>query len=136
MQHGITFFVFLSFGCTGSSLLHVSFLQLWQAGATLCCGAWPSHCCDFSCCGAWALGMQASVVAACRLSSCGAQAWLPHAMQNLSRPGTESMSLALAGGFLTTGPLGKSYMVSLICGILKKKRSVEHLENRMVVARG
>ena len=46
------------------------------------------------------------------------------------------MFLALAGGFLTTGPLGKSYMVSFIYGILRKKKNVEHLENRMVVARG
>ena len=29
-----------------------------------------SHCGGFSCCGAWALGAQASVVAARRLSSC------------------------------------------------------------------
>ena len=36
-------------------------------GATLHCGAWASHCSGFSCCGAWALGMQASVVVAHRL---------------------------------------------------------------------
>ena len=52
----------------------------------LCCGAWASHFSGFSCCGARALGVQASVVVAhrlsscaswtleCRLSSCGAQA--------------------------------------------------------------
>ena len=40
-------------------------------GATLCCGVWASHCCGFSCCGARALGMQASVVVARGLSSCG-----------------------------------------------------------------
>ena len=30
-----------------------------------------AHCGGFSCCRAWALGMWASVVVACRLSSCG-----------------------------------------------------------------
>ena len=45
-----------------------------QAGATLRCGARASHCSDFSCCGARALGARASVVVARRLSSCGSQA--------------------------------------------------------------
>ena len=40
---------------TGLSLVVVS-------GATLCCGARGSHCGGFSCCGARALGVQASVV--------------------------------------------------------------------------
>ena len=44
------------------------------AGATLHCGARVSRCCGFSCCGALALGMQASVVVARRLSSCGSWA--------------------------------------------------------------
>ena len=57
------------FGCIGSSLLCACFLQLWQAGATLRCGAWASHCSGFSCCGAWALGTWASVVVARRLQS-------------------------------------------------------------------
>ena len=34
-------------------------LSLWRAGATLRCGALASHCGDFSCCGARALGAQA-----------------------------------------------------------------------------
>jgi len=33
-------------------------------------GAWASHCSGFSC-GAQAIGVRASAVAACRLSSCG-----------------------------------------------------------------
>ena len=33
-----------------------------------------SHCGGFSCCGAWTLGVQASVVVAHGLSSCGSQA--------------------------------------------------------------
>ena len=62
------------FGCFGSLLLRMGFLQLQRAGATLCCGARASHCGGFSCCGAQALGAWASVVVACRLSSCGTQA--------------------------------------------------------------
>ena len=44
------------------------------SGATPRCSARASHCCGLSCCGAWALGAQASVVAALGLSSCGTQA--------------------------------------------------------------
>ena len=55
--------------------------------------------------------MQASVVAACELSSCGSETldmWDP------SGPGIEPVSPALAGRFLSTVPPGKSYS-----GILK-----------------
>ena len=48
-------------------------------GATLCCGVRASHCGGFSCCGAQALGVRASVVVAHGLSSCGMRAqslWL------------------------------------------------------------
>ena len=44
------------------------------SGATLCCSVWSSHCGGFSCCGARALGMWASVVVARGLSSCGSRA--------------------------------------------------------------
>ena len=67
------FYLFI-FGCTGSSLLHVGFLELRLVGATLHCGARASHCRGFSCCRAWALGAQASVVVAHGLSSCGSWA--------------------------------------------------------------
>ena len=89
-------------------------------GATLRCSAWASHCSGFSCCGAWALGARASAVVArglssCgswapeyRLRSCGARASLLRGMWDLPRPGLEPMSLALAGGFLTTELPGKS----------------------------
>ena len=56
----INLFIYLFFGCVGSSLLHAGFLQLRRAGATLCCGARASHCGGFSCCGAQALGTRAS----------------------------------------------------------------------------
>ena len=58
----------------------------------------------FSSCGAWALE--------CRLSSCGTWAQLVHGMWDLPRPGLGSVSPALAGGFLTTAPLGKSLQVT------------------------
>ena len=67
----INLFIYLIFGCVGSSLLRVGFLKVQRAGATLRCGARDSHCGGSSCCGAQALGVQASVVAARRLSSCG-----------------------------------------------------------------
>ena len=67
------FYLFI-FGCVGSFLLHVGFLQLRQAGATLRCGAQASHCAGFSCCRARALGVRASVVAVRGLSSCGSRA--------------------------------------------------------------
>ena len=74
-----SFIHLFSFGCVGSSVLHVGFLQLRRVGATLPCSARASHRGDFSCCGARALGARASVVAAHGLSSCGSQAqqlWL------------------------------------------------------------
>ena len=108
------------FGCVGSLLLCAGFLQLWQAGATLHCGVRASHCGGFSCCGARALGAWASVVVAFRLSSCGSRA-LEHrlsscgawasllcSMWDLPGLGIEPMTPALAGGFLTTAPPGKS----------------------------
>ena len=56
---GLFLFIYLFiYGCIGSLLL-------------LC---WASHCGDFSCCGAWALGTRASVIAAHGLSSCGSRA--------------------------------------------------------------
>ena len=97
-----------------------------QAGAVLHCGAWASHCGGFSCCRGLALGVQASVAVAhrlsshgsraleCQLSSCGAQVWLLHGMWVLPRPGIEPMSPALAGGFLTTVPRGESHDIVVL----------------------
>ena len=39
----LIYFILFIFGCIGSLLLHVGFLQLRQAGATLRCGAQASH---------------------------------------------------------------------------------------------
>ena len=61
----------------------------------------------FPCRRAQAPGMHAAAAAAHGLSSCGALALLPRGMWDLLRPGMKPASLALAGGFLTTGPSGK-----------------------------
>ena len=58
-----------------------------------------------------ALDVWASVVVARGLSSCGARVLLLHGMWDLPGPGLEPMSLAVAGGFLTTAPPGKSVVV-------------------------
>ena len=101
-------------------LLRLGLSLVWRAGATLCCRAWASHCNGFSCCRARALGARASVVVACRLSSfgsralecrlssCSTWAYLLRDTWYLPWPGIEPVSPALAGGFLTTAPTGKS----------------------------
>ena len=103
----------------GLRFLCEGFLYLWQVGATLHRGVRASHYRGLSCCRARAPGTQASVVVACglsscglralelRLSSCGARAQLLRGMWDLPGPGLEPVSLALAGGFLTTTPPGK-----------------------------
>ena len=104
----INLFIYLFiFGCVGSSLLHTGFLQLRRAGSTLRCGAQASHCGGFSCCGARALGMWASVVVACGLTSCGSWTQLLRGRWDLPGPGLKPVSPALAGGFLTTVLPGK-----------------------------
>ena len=89
------------------------------AGATLHCGARASNCGGFSCFRGSAVGIWASVVVACGLSSCGSRAierrrsscgaWgqLLCGTWDLPGPGLERVSPALAGGFLTTVPPGK-----------------------------
>ena len=59
-----------------------------------------SRCAGFSSCGTRALER--------RLSSCGAWAYLLHGLWDLPGPGLEHVSPALAGGFSTTAPPGKS----------------------------
>ena len=93
---------YLFFGCIGSSLLRG--LSLVVAS-----GSYASlRCMGFSCCGARAPGMRASVVVACGLSSCGTWVELLHGMWDLPRPGLKPMPPA--SGFLTTAPPGKSEM--------------------------
>ena len=79
------------------------------------CGVEASYCGGFSCCRARALGAGFSSCGSWalerKLSSCGAQAQLLCGMWELPRPGLEPMSPALAGGFLTTAPPGKSQLL-------------------------
>ena len=46
-----------------------------------------------------------------RLSNCGSRAQLLRGMWDLPRPGLEPVSPALAGGFSTTAPPGKPYVI-------------------------
>ena len=87
----------------GLSLVPASDSSLWCAGFSL---RWllllqstGSRHVGFSSCGSRALEH--------RLSSCGAPAQLLRSMWDLPRPGLKPMSLALAGGFLTTAPPGR-----------------------------
>ena len=50
----------------------------------------------------------ASLAAERGLSSCGTRPQLPRGMWDLPGPGIEADSPALAGGFLSTAPQGKS----------------------------
>ena len=70
----IFIYLFIIYGSVGPSLLRTGFLSLWRAGAILRCGVQASHCGGFSCCGARALGVWASVGVACGLSNCGSWA--------------------------------------------------------------
>ena len=58
----------------------------------------------FSCCGAWAPGHSG-------FSNYGPRAYLLRGVWDPPGPGIEPMSSALAGGFLTTGPPGKSQFI-------------------------
>ena len=76
-----------------------AFLGSW-AGTALGCDAQASYCADSSCFGAWALGVQASVVVVLGLScslACGSS-WTR----------IQPVSPELAGRFLTIGPAGQS----------------------------
>ena len=66
-------YIILFLAALGLHCCMQAFLWLWRAGATLLCGAWASHC-GFSHRGAQALGVQASVVVAHGVSSCGSWA--------------------------------------------------------------
>ena len=125
------------FGFTGSLLLHMGFLQLWRARATL--QLWLMGFLQWWLLlwGSQTLGAQLSVVAACGLSSCnllalacmafsscstgahstqecagysncGTWSLLLHSMWNLSGPWIEPVSSSLAGRSLSTVPPEKS----------------------------
>ena len=109
-----------------------SFFFLWLCFSLLVgrrrphsgCGAQASHCRGSSCCGAQALGPQAPVAAAHRLSSCSSQglkhrlsscgpwAELLQGIWDLPGSGIEPASPALADGFFTTESPVKSWIHS------------------------
>ena len=77
------------------------------------CGAGASLCGNFSCCGARALELQLQLVGLVVADHNLGVAYLPGHTWNLPGPEIEPTSPALAGGFLTTGPPGKSCFAAL-----------------------
>ena len=79
---------------------------------SLHCGTRVSHCGGFSCYGAQALGVWASVVVALDsrtlARSCGTQAELFHSIWDLLGPRIELIAPEFAGRFFSTVPPGKS----------------------------
>ena len=116
------------FGCTGSLLLCAGLLQLQQVRAALCCDA-QLLILVASLVASTGSRRAGSVVAAHGLSC------LVHSTQNLSRPGTESVSPTLAAGFVTPGPPGKPQScVSLNCLLSSSTRlSKRHLTLNMLI---
>ena len=103
------FSFFNIFGCAGCSFLceqAFSSCNEWELLSS--CGACASHFGGFSGCRAWALGHTGSVVVPHGLNC-------PMVLWNPLRQGIEPVSPALAGGFPTTGPLGKSPSVFIVC---------------------
>ena len=99
--HVTWFFLFVcessTFCCAVSSLLCVLFSSCSKRGLLSSCDVQVSHCCSCSC---WLQALQASVVAARGLSSCGSQA-LEH---SLSSCGTQALCCFPAYGiFLDQG---------------------------------
>ena len=64
-----------------------------------------------------------------RLSSCCARASLLRGMWELPEPGLEPLSPALAGGFLTTAPLGKPPPLSILENFKHTEKLKELHEN-------
>ena len=100
------------FGNAGSSLLCGLFPSCEEQGLLSGCGVQASHCCGFSCCGAWALG--SAVFSSCssrdlehRLNSRDVWVWLLRNMWDLPGSGIQPVFLVLTGGFFTTEPPGK-----------------------------
>ena len=106
-------------------LLHLflSFLKIYLFTYFWLCWAFVAVWRLFSSCGErgllWVvvhglLNAVASLVAAHGLCGCGTWPYLLCGMWHLPREGTEPMSPALAGGFLTIGPLGQPSSVFLL----------------------
>ena len=116
-------------------LLLVALGLHWCAQAFSSCSAWASHGGDFSCCRECALGHVG-------FSSCSTRALVimvhgfscPMAVQ-CSWPGIESLSFALAGGFLTTKLWGRFWeAVFGSCAEFYSSALIQGLADRAVVA--
>ena len=92
------------FGCAGTLLLQGLFSSCGQWGLLFSCKAQALGHMFFSNWGSWALGH--------RLSNCGTQAYLLCSMWDLSWPGIEPVSPALAGRFFSTVSSEKSLVYS------------------------
>ena len=112
MREAIPYYYYL-LAALGLHCCARAFSSYSEQGLLSNCSAWACHCSDFTCCRAqalecmrfssrdtWAPGY-GSVVVAHRLNSPTAHGMVPDQGLNLLTP-------ALAGGFLTTGPPGKS----------------------------
>ena len=97
------FLALLGLHCCAQAFSSCSKWELLSHGS-----AWASDFGRFSCFRAWALGCLG-------FSSCGTWVWLPCRMWNLTGTRIRLVSPALAGGFLATGPPGKSEFTLLKC---------------------
>ena len=70
----INLFIYLFLAALDLCCCARAFSSCGERGLLFCCSAQASHYGGFSCCGAWALGMRASVAVAHGLSSCGSRA--------------------------------------------------------------
>ena len=107
----------------GYSLLWCTVFSLWWL---LLLWSTGSRHTGFSSCNTWAqqlqcTGSRAHGLSSCgsqaleyRFSSCGTRTQLLHGLWGLPRPVIEPMYPALAGGFLTTAPPGKSPLIRYI----------------------
>ena len=125
----VYFFNFI-FGCAGSLLLCRLSFSCVELGLLSSCHAWASYCDSFSCfraralrcmgfrsCSTHGLSGCGSLALEHRLSSWGPGALLLQGTWDIPRPGIESVSPALAGGFFPTEPPGKPWycLVSKLC---------------------
>ena len=130
-------YLFICFGCVGSSLLHGLFpsCSKGKKGLLSSCSAQASHCSGFSVVEHRLQGTQALVAAADGLQSTGSVvvAQLLRNMWDLPKSWVESVSLTLAGRFFTTEPPGNLIIVlwymqgigSMTCHIYQNPQNVQ-----------
>ena len=128
----LSFMYFIS-GCAGSSLLHRIFSHGGEGashrGGSSRGGAQAPGGAGFRSGGTW-LSRCSSRALGHRLRSCGTRAQLLHGLWDLPGLGTEPMSPALAGRFLTSEPTGKPSLLTSLKNLanegLKQHRRMKH----------